>query len=283
MRASILIAGLAIAAIAGYGAAHSWYKSAWHELAVAPAAAQSAETPVPNATPPSAPVITLPNGQKLDSETLGPVIEQYLLDHPEVIVKAVEKLQQKQAAADQANFQDTAAGVRQQLLNAPLSPVLGNPKGDVTVVEFFDYKCPYCKRVADDVSKLISDDPNVRVVFKEFPILGPDSQIAALAGLAANRQGKYAAFHMAAMEHRGTFTKDNVLAIAKESGLDIDKLQADMKDQALINEIAANQALADKLGINGTPAFIIGKEKVPGAISLDDMKKLVGEARNQKG
>jgi protein-disulfide isomerase len=252
-------------------------------LAVTPAAAQSAETPVPNATPPSAAVITLPNGQKLDSETLGPVIEQYLLDHPEVIVKAVEKLQQKQAAADQANFQDTAAGVRQQLLNAPLSPVLGNPKGDVTVVEFFDYKCPYCKRVADDVSKLISDDPNVRVVFKEFPILGPDSQIAALAGLAANRQGKYAAFHMAAMEHRGTFTKDNVLAIAKESGLDLDKLQADMKDQTLINEIAANQALADKLGINGTPAFIIGKEKVPGAISLDDMKKLVGEARNQKG
>ena len=282
MRASILIAGLALAVIAGYGAAHSWRELAWHELAIAPAAAQSTPAPASESTAPAA-VITLPNGQKLDSETLGPVIEQYLLDHPDVIVKAVEKLQQKQAAAEQANFRDTAAGVRQQLLNAPLSPVLGNPKGDVTVVEFFDYKCPYCKRVADDVSKLISDDPNVRVVFKEFPILGPDSQIAALAGLAANRQGKYAAFHMAAMEHRGAFTNDNVVAIAKESGLDIDKLQADMKDQALIDEIAANQALADKLGINGTPAFIIGKEKVPGAISLDDMKKLVGEAREQKG
>ena len=281
MRASILITGLALAVIAGYGAAHYW-----RDLAVAPAVAQSTPAPAAGsmtaeATSPAA-VITLPDGRKLDSETLGPVIEQYLLDHPEVIVKAVQKLQQKQAAAEQANFSDTAAGVRQQLLNAPLSPVLGNPKGDVTVVEFFDYKCPYCKRVADDVGKLISDDPNVRVVFKEFPILGPDSQIAALAGLAANRQGKYAAFHMAAMEHRGAFTQDNVLEIARESGLDIDKLRADMKDQALADEIAANQALADKLGINGTPAFIIGKEKVPGAISLDDMKKLVVEAREQK-
>lgn len=279
MRTPFLIVGLAVAVAAVYGATRYWPA----EPLIAPAAAQSAgDTSSGSASGQSSPSITITNGQKLDATTLGPVIEQYLMDHPEVIAKAVAKLQQRQADAEEAGFQQTVGTVQDQLLNARLSPVLGNPKGDVTVVEFFDYKCPYCKRVADDVLKLIADDPNVRVVFKEFPILGPDSQLAALAALAADRQGKYSAFHKAAMEHRGPFTKDAILAIAKDVGLDADKLQADMADKALTGEIAANQALAEKLGINGTPAFIVGKQKAPGAITLDDMKKLVSDARQQK-
>jgi protein-disulfide isomerase len=276
MRLATLIVCLTLAIAAGYGAMRYW-----HGAPITPAAAQSSSAEQQPAAQ-SSPVITLSNGQVLNAETLGPIIEQYLLDHPEVIVKAVNRLQQKQAAAKDADFQAIVAGEQDQLLHAAASPVLGNPKGDVTVVEFFDYKCPYCKRVAGDVIKLIDDDPKVRVVFKEFPILGPDSQLAALAALAAAKQGKYSAFHKAAMEHRGSFTKDVLLQIGKEVGADVDKLQADMSDPSLMAEIEANRAMAEKLGIEGTPAFIIGTQKVPGAITLDDMKQLVGKARDHK-
>jgi protein-disulfide isomerase len=277
MRLATLAMCFMLALAAGYGAMHYSQTTAL----VSPAQAQSASTDQKAPTQ-SSPAITLPNGQVLDSEALGPIIEQYLLDHPEVIVKAVSRLQQKQAAAKDADFQATVTSQQQKLFNAPSSPVLGNPKGDVTMVEFFDYKCPYCKRVAGDVIKLIDDDPNIRVVFKEFPILGPDSQVAALAALAANKQGKYSAFHKAAMEHRGAFTKDVVVQIGKDVGLDTDKLQSDMSDPALMAEIDANRAMAEKLGIEGTPGFIIGTQKVPGAITLDDMKQLVSKAREQK-
>jgi protein-disulfide isomerase len=244
-------------------------------------AASAANPPATSQTISSStnPGITLADGQRLDAVTLGPVIEQYILDHPDILVRAAAKLQEKQDAQAKADTKTVLASVKQDLLNDPAAPVLGNPQGDVTVVEFFDYKCPYCKRVADDVTRLIVDDPKVRVVFKEFPILGPDSQIAALGGLAANRQGKYAAFHKAAMGHRGTFSEDVVLDIAKSVGLDMTRFQADLKDTGFLDEIKKNQELAEKLSIDGTPAFIIGQEKVPGAIGYDDMKKLVDEAR----
>lgn len=284
MRLATLTICFMLAVAAGYGVMHysrTTSPALISPALISPAQAQSAGSDQTAPTQ-SSPAITLPNGQVLDSEALGPIIEQYLLDHPEVIVKAVGRLQQKQAAAKDADFQATIASQQQQLFNAPSSPVLGNPKGDVTMVEFFDYKCPYCKRVAGDVIKLIDNDPNIRVVFKEFPILGPDSQVAALAALAANKQGKYSAFHKAAMEHRGAFTKDVVVQIAKDVGLDADKLQSDMADPALMAEIDANRAMAEKLGIEGTPGFIIGTQKVPGAITLDDMKQLVSKAREQK-
>jgi protein-disulfide isomerase len=229
------------------------------------------------------PAVVLADGQRLDSTNLGPVIEQYVLDHPDLLTRAVAKLQAKQEAEAKAGTRTVLASLKEELLNDPAAPVLGNPQGDVTVVEFFDYKCPYCKRVADDLGRLILADPKVRVVFKEFPILGPDSQIAALGGLAANRQGKYGAYHAAAMGHRGPFSEDVVLDIAKQLDLDVTRFQADMKDQALADEIKKNQALAEKLSIDGTPAFIIGREKVPGAIGFDDMKKLVDEARQPQG
>jgi protein-disulfide isomerase len=244
--------------------------------------AASAANPAANSQPIGSnanPGITLADGQRLDAVTLGPVIEQYILDHPEILARAAAKLQEKQEALAKADTKTVLASLKQDLLHDPAAPVLGNPQGDVTVVEFFDYKCPYCKRVADDLNKLIVDDPKVRVVFKEFPILGPDSQIAALGGLAANRQGKYSAFHNAAMEHRGSFSEDVVMDLAKTAGLDIAQFQADMKDPAFLDEIKKNQALAERLSIDGTPAFIIGQEKVPGAIGYDDMKKLVDEAR----
>jgi len=137
--------------------------------------------------------------------------------------------------------------------------------------------------VAADLNRLIVDDPKVRVVFKEFPILGPDSQIAALGGLAANRQGKYGAYHQAAMDHRGPFSEDVVMNIAKDVGLDLTRFKADLADASLADALKKNQELAEKLSIDGTPAFIIGQEKVPGAIDYDSMKKLVDDARKSGG
>ncbi len=238
-----------------------------------------------NAANPAAngPGITLADGQRLDASNLGPVIEQYVLDHPDLLARAAAKLQEKQEAVAKADTRTVLAALKEDLLNDPAAPVLGNPQGDVTVVEFFDYKCPYCKRVADDLAHLILADPKVRVVFKELPILGPDSQIAAMGGLAANRQGKYGAYHAAAMGHHGPFSEDVVLDIARQLNLDLNRFQADMKDETLADAIKKNQALAEKLSIDGTPAFIIGHEKVPGAIGFDDMKKLVDEARHPQG
>ena len=260
-----LLAGVALDQLFGHHTANTVINSA--------KAASSGDGAV------STPVLVLADGQRLDATTLGPIIEQYLLDHPELLVRVAAKLQEKQDAAAKVNNRNVLAAVKQDLISDPAAPVLGNPQGDVTVVEFFDYKCPYCKRVADDLSNLILSDPKVRVVFKEFPILGPDSQIAALGGLAANRQGKYSVYHKLAMEHHGTFSQDVVLQIAKDASLDLDKFAADMKDDALLAEIKKNQDLAQKLEIDGTPAFIIGNEMVPGAIGLDDMKRLVDEAR----
>ena len=275
MKKPVVIALVLAAVLTGVAAGRFWRQPAVESvIGMAKAASQSAKDQSA-----AQPGIDLADGRRLDAQTLGPIIEQYLLDHPELLARVAAKLQEKQEAAAKADTKVALASLKEELLNDPAAPVLGNPQGDVTVVEFFDYKCPYCKRVADDVSRLIVDDPNVRVVFKEFPILGPDSQIAALGGLAANRQGKYSAFHKAAMEHRGPFSEDNVLEIAKSAGLDMARFQADLKDSSFRDELKKNEDLAQKLSIDGTPAFIIGQEKVPGAIGYDDMKKLVEAAR----
>lgn len=274
MRKSVSIALLCAAVAIGIGADRLFDRGG--SGLVLPAKAASQNSPGQDASKPG---IVLADGQRLDAETLGPIIEQYMLDHPDLLTRVVAKLQQKEAAQAQVETKNILAAAKQELINDPAAPVLGNPQGDVTVVEFFDYKCPYCKRVADDLNRLIVDDPKVRVVFKEFPILGPDSQIAALGGLAANRQGKYGAYHQAAMEHRGPFSQDVVMNIAKDIGLDMGRFKADLADDSLAEAIKKNQALAEKLSIDGTPAFIIGQEKVPGAIDYDSMKKLVEDAR----
>jgi protein-disulfide isomerase len=282
MRKWTLIVALIIAVAAGFALDRVARQASTGAMIAAASAASSTTDSKPTSSA-AGPGITLADGQRLDATTLGPVIDQYILDHPDVLVRAAAKLQEKQDAAAKADTKTALVSLKTELLNDPAAPVLGNPQGDVTVVEFFDYKCPYCKRVADDLDHLIMADPKVRVVFKEFPILGPDSQIAALGGLAANRQGKYSAYHKGAMEHRGTFTQDAVLDIARTAGLDMDKFQADLKDSSFQDEIKKNQDLAEKLNIDGTPAFIIGQEKVPGAIGFDDMKRLVDEARQSGG
>lgn len=218
-----------------------------------------------------------------DAPSIDQQISQYLKSHPDEVMAALQLAQANEERRQMVAAQQALELQQDQIFNNPADPVLGNQQGDVTVVEFFDYRCPYCKRVADSLVTLLKDDPNVRLVFKELPILGPDSVVAAKIALAAHRQGKYEQVHMAFMAHKGSFDEAVLLDLAASLGADRAKLVADMQDPALLGLLQANNSLATALGITGTPGFLFGKQLVPGALSLDDMKKLISSARAQAG
>ncbi|MQP64833.1 thioredoxin domain-containing protein [Niveispirillum sp. SYP-B3756] len=216
----------------------------------------------------------------LDRQAVEQIVRDYLIANPEVLVEAMHALETKeQAQSEQA--QKTALTANRAALENK-GPVGGNPKGDVTLVEFFDYNCGYCKRTHPERVEAVKKDGKVRVVYKEFPILAPSSIEAAKAALAANRQGKYEAFHTALMKHEGRLDSDAIRATARDVGLDIKKLEADMGDAAIQAEIDANIALARELGIRGTPGFVIGDTLVPGAIQTEQFTSYFAAARAAK-
>jgi protein-disulfide isomerase len=207
------------------------------------------------------------------------IVHDYLLKNPEVIREAIQALQAK----EEQNKADAQTALVTQnkdaLFNDPATPVAGNPMGDVTVVEFFDYHCPYCKAVASPLNQLIQEDKGVRLVLKEFPILGQDSILAAQAALAAVAQGKYWQLHQGLMEHRGQFDMAVIKAIAAKAGLDPQKLEADMQSDKIQPALSANHALAKTLDIGATPTFIIGDQVIEGAVPLEQLKDLIKKAR----
>ncbi|MBI4537564.1 MAG: DsbA family protein [candidate division NC10 bacterium] len=219
--------------------------------------------------------------EPMTKEAVEQIIHRYLLDHPEVIMESVRQFQERQRADERKRASATIATRQDDLLRDSASPVAGNPQGDVTVVEFFDYRCGYCKRVAPVLRQLMAEDPNVRVVFKEFPILSPESTLAAKAALAAHAQGKYLPFHDALMTSNSALSMPDILKIAAQLQLDTGKLQADMNKPEIQAALQKNHALAQAMGITGTPAFIIGPELVPGAIELPVFKELIAKARQQ--
>jgi protein-disulfide isomerase len=206
-------------------------------------------------------------------------VRDFLLEHPEVIMEAVQLLQERQRAAEAESLKRTIAARRDEIFNDPSAPVGGNPSGDVTVVEFFDYNCPYCRRVAPTLAGVEEADANLRIVYKEFPILGAGSQFAARAALAAQNQGRYVAFHNALMRAQEQLNEDQVIKIAQAVGLDIGRLRQDMQDAAIEEAIARNLQLAEALGITGTPSFVIGDEIMPGAIDRTTLERLIAGAR----
>jgi protein-disulfide isomerase len=157
--------------------------------------------------------------------------------------------------------------------------VLGNLDGDVTVVEFFDYNCPYCKRATAELNTLLAQDANVRVVLREWPILGEASVYATRASLASRNQYKYTEFHQALMAAKGRAVPANVMAIAQAVGLDTQRLKADMQDPKIDQHIETSMQLAQALNFSGTPAYVIGSELAPGMVSADDLQSLVSQAR----
>jgi protein-disulfide isomerase len=207
------------------------------------------------------------------------MIHDYLLAHPEVLIQAVQSADDKMKADARDKAQTALADKRKEVFDDPSSPTAGNPHGDVTLVEFFDYRCPYCKQVEPALEKALADDRKLRFVYKEFPVLGPVSTTAARAALAARKQGKYDAFHRAMMAAKGQISDQTVMDVAGSVGLDIVQLKRDMSSAEVDKTLKANMALADALDISGTPAFIVGNQIIPGAVGLDDLKQAIADAR----
>lgn len=209
------------------------------------------------------------------------IIHDYIMAHPDVLVSSLRQAEDKSHKDDEVKSSKSVDDHKAEVFNDPATPVGGNPRGDVTVVEFFDYRCPYCKQVQPALEKMLQQDPQLRLVYKEFPILGPASVTAARAALAARAQGKYDQFHAAMMEAHGAITDDTVYRVAASVGLDVARLKRDMTAPEVSQALKSNLKLADALDIRGTPAFIIGDKVVPGAIDLDALKGMVSDARSK--
>lgn len=174
------------------------------------------------------------------------------------------------------------AQIKNAVFNDPASPVMGNPKGDVTLVEFSDYNCGFCRKAAPTVAALLKSDPGIKLVIHEIPIFGEGSRYAAMAALAAGRQGKYTQFHRSMMALNGRAEKASVMRVARAIGLDVARLEKDMKDPAITAQIEASLELADQIGLAGTPSFVAGDRAVFGALPQEDLAELVAEARALK-
>jgi protein-disulfide isomerase len=211
------------------------------------------------------------------------IIKSYLVSHPEVLQEAITELDKRQAAAEQEKSKSAIASNAAMLFNSKRQVVLGNPNGNVTLVEFFDYNCGYCKRAMADMLDLLKTDPNLRVVLKEFPVLGPGSVEAARVAVAARMQdkdgAKYLVFHQKLLGGRGQADKARALAVAKEVGFDMARIEADMESPEVKASLEETLKLGEELGLNGTPSYIVGSDVVVGAVGLDALRGKVSTAR----
>lgn len=245
-------------------------------VAAAVAAALIAALVFPSTRPALADEAPLSAARKAEIEAL---VRDYILQHPEIILESVAIMQAREEARKNESVSQALAENREALERDPGDPVLGNPDGDVTIVEFFDYQCGYCKTMMGPLMELVTSDGNIRLILKEFPILGPASETAALASLAAERQGKYEAFHVALLGLRGRLSVEAIWQVALETGLDVTKLKADMSDPSVQGHVRKSFRIAEALGIQGTPAFTVGNSMVPGAVSKEQLAELVAKAR----
>lgn len=220
--------------------------------------------------------------QQLPVAEIERIVREYLMREPQVIYDAIQELQ-KRREAEQAVRQKEMISQRQgELFNAPGDPVAGNPAGDVTIVEFFDYRCSYCRSMSNGLRALIGHDPKLRFVFKELPVLGPDSVTAAKIALAASRLApeKYPPLHFALMQSRD-LSEEAVLGLAAQHGYDRAALAAEMEKDWIQQRIDANMKLANDLGIEGTPSFVVGDRLIPGATDVANLATIVSEQRQK--
>lgn len=230
----------------------------------------------------SSPSIGLAADQaQMDDDAFEARVRQYLLDNPEVVVEAIERWRTQQEEAETQRVARLIDERQEELFHHPEDPLGGNPEGDVTLVEFMDYNCVFCRRIYPALVDLRQQNPQLRVVFKEFPILGMASEFAARAALAAHQQGRYQPLHDAMMQAQGILDESRVLAIAEQQGLDLERLKSDMDNPNFEALFQRNYRLGQALGITGTPSFIIGTRLVDGAVDLDTLEALVREARGQ--
>ncbi len=214
-------------------------------------------------------------------ENIEEIVHDFILANPEVLIEALQTYQENQRLAEERHREEAVVAFQAQLDNGYPAPVLGNPDGDVTLVEFFDYRCGYCKMVAPRVQQALDEDPNLRVVMMEFPILSPQSVEGAKAALAAEKQGKYEEFHFALMARPGNMSQAHILATAESVGLDPDQLAEDMESDEIAGIIEQNREIGQALGVSGTPAMIVGDQFIPGAVDLSELKNRIAQAREQ--
>jgi protein-disulfide isomerase len=207
------------------------------------------------------------------------IIKTYLTQNPEVLIEMTKEMEKRQAAQQAEEHKKVIVEKKASIFNAPTDFVSGSKaKGSISVVEFFDYNCGWCKKAVDELNKLTAADPNVRVVFKELPIFGGDSVTAAKAAMASVKQGKYWDFHVALMKEKQV-NKDNLFKIAEKVGLNVEKLQADMADPAIDAALKENAAIAQALGIEGTPGFLVDTKVNVGFVPAEGLKSLIADVR----
>ena len=230
--------------------------------------------------PPPASAQSFSDGQRGDIET---IVRNYLLAHPEVLEEAMTELGKRQAAAEAEKHEASVATNAETIFNSPRGVVLGNKDGDVTFVEFFDYNCGYCKRAMADMLDLMKTDPKLKVVLKEFPVLSQGSVEAAQVAVAVRMQDpggkKYLDFHQKLLGGRGAADKARAMAAAKEAGLDTARIEKDLASPEVRATIEENFKLAEALGLNGTPSYVVGNDVVVGAVGLGTLKEKVNAAR----
>jgi protein-disulfide isomerase len=210
------------------------------------------------------------------------ILRDALRTDPSILRDAVAALQQDEQRRQAAAATSAITGAAAELAQNPQDPVAGNPAGDVTVVEFYDPRCPYCRRMLPTLTQFLAAEPGVRLVLKDLPILGPASQLECRALLAAQRQDGYLRLQAALMQAPPDATEDSVRDAAGQSGLDWPRLRHDMDDPDIARRLAANLALAQRLGIQGTPALVIGGQIIPGAVELAELRQAVGQVRAAK-
>ena len=208
-------------------------------------------------------------------QELGTFVRDYLVNNPEVLREAIEALDKHDKATAEADRQKTVTSQSGPLFSSKYQATIGNPKASATLVEFFDYNCHYCKGALPDITKLMKDDSNLKLVLKDFPVLGPGSVEAAKVASAARNQlpgDKFWAFHTKLLATHGPVGKAEALAVAKDLGLDMDKLGKDMESPEIKTGLDETMQLADALQINGTPTFVVGQDVVVGAVGYDQLK-----------
>jgi protein-disulfide isomerase len=219
---------------------------------------------------------------KLTQQEIEKIVHDYLLREPEVLAEALRRLQQRQSASAAQKAKQAIRDNQQALLADQTSPIEGNAQGKVTIVEFFDYRCVHCRRVASTLENLVRSNTSVRVVYKNFPVLGEPSVLAARAAVAAQQQGGWPKLHRAMLAYEGDFTTDSLAALGASVGLDAAKLKTDMMSPATDKSLQANLALAAALGLDATPSFIIGDRVIRGAPSAETLQAIVDEESRKR-
>ena len=207
------------------------------------------------------------------------IVQDYLLQNPEFMLEVFERVTSYQKEQEDKRVRDNLVRLNEELYHDPNSVTIGNPKADVAIVEFFDYRCSYCKRNHPIITTFREGNIGVKIVYKEYPILGPESVLASRAAIASRRQGKYWEFHNALMLLRGKLTEQRVFKLAEKVGLDVTRLRNDLKSPAVDLVLQRNCRLAEALGVKGTPGFVIGDNVIPGFLSRENLERAVVDAR----